>query len=1130
MKKIFYFQLSESQSWVNKTTRIMKICLILLLISFHAGASTVNSPIVNVSLSMKNVTVKDVIKSVRQQTGFEFSYDIKLLSTKIESVNIDAKDTHISDVLAQVFHKTGIAFQIKENRVFLFVKKADNSSLNNLIPAQQDKIKVKGKVVNESNMSIVGANIVLKGTFKGVISNLKGEFEIEVNSLKDTLEVSFLGYNSQILPINNQAYINVTLSEDIEAISEIVVIGYGTQRKTDITAAVGSVQPGETNTRPVLSPDQLIQGRISGVVVSQGSGVPGSSSRVSIRGVGSLSASTEPLYVIDGIPVTNTSADMGSFGTGISTLAMLNPDDIKSIDVLKDAASASIYGSRATNGVILITTKKGETGQAKITANISSGISRFARLDKIKMADSDLYIEVINEAKDNFNIQNGYMPGSSGYQKHINNPYYGISDVDWMELVTRNALSYKANVSVSGGNDKTKYYISGNYTNQEGVFMDNSLQKYGLKLNLSSNIVNRLTIGTNANIGYSHNNRIPSGTSLGTNIIPRVLEQRPFDRPFKPDGTYYKGNTSEMLNHNPIQGIKEEDVYLKNYRMLGDIFAKIDITEFLSFKTSYGADVLYTEDYVYFKKNHMYSSGVGKLFEGKRLNTNTIVENIASYKHRFGFLMFDYLLGHSFQETMTSVSNIQSFGFASESLDVASAAAEIQDASSNLYGVSMQSFYTRALLNWRNRYLLNLSVRTDGSSRFAPEHRYGWFPSASFAWNISQEPFWKIKKTGLKLRISSGTTGNQEGIGAYAYQELLAAGYNYMENPGISISSQANPDLTWEKAHQYDAGFDLRLLDGKITLTADYFVKKTANLLYRKPVYATSGFTSVMSNIGSMHNEGYEAAVKTNFKFLNLKWECDLNVAVIRNELTSLIDDQPIMIGSYHVLKVGEEVGSFYLYKQLGVYQTDEEVPASLYESGVRAGDVIYDDVDGNGIINADDRQIVGSANPKFTGGFNNTFRYKGFDLSLFFTFSYGNKVYSAWTGGYRLGHGLWPMLESEALKRWTGPGTSNTTPRAMWGHAYNSTSFASTRFLMDGSFIRFRSLVLGYTIPQKWSSAFKVKRLRVYFQADNLYLFTKYPLLDPEVSTSLSSTTFGQDFMLSPQPQSINFGANINF
>ena len=1068
-----------------------------------------------ISFPQKSMTLAEAFADIERQSGMKIAYNEAHVDLKrIVSTETAKGGVKLDEALELVLSGTDVTYKI-HGRQILIVKRPE--------PVKR---RYTGVVTDQRSQPIVGATVVIKGTTVGTSTGGDGAFALTAPE-GATLSVSYLGFQNQELRLGTASTLKITLSEDSKKLEEVVVVGYGTLQKRDVSSAIGTYKPQEMSARQALSVDELLQGRIPGVNITSASGVPGSQNRVSIRGIGSLTAGNEPIYVIDGIPMRNSSGDTGAWSAqSVNGLADFNPDDIESIEVLKDAASAAIYGSRATNGVILITTKSGRKGKARVSVNASTSLSYLPRTDRLDMADADLYLEVMNEAVDNYNLQTG------GTQARYTNPFPGKKQVKWLDMLLRTAKTYNAGVSISGGTDKLNYYISGNFKHNEGVFIGNQLDKYNFKANINGSVRKWLDVGTNITLGYTDNNRITTGYNIGTSLIPRALEQRPWDEPYKPNGEYNKGG-AELMNHNPIQAINEENVFVRNYRVLGNAYLKFNIAKGLTFKTSFGGEFVHTEEHVYYTDQHNYGQSKGVLTDGRRTLTNLLTESVLNYNHEFDCkLRLDAMAGYSFQLDQASTARQTGVGFPSPSFDVNSVAAEFTDVTTGLTTYALQSYFARVNLNYLDRYVLMAAMRADGSSKFAPGKRYGYFPSFSAGWNISEEEFWPFDKTALKIRASWGSTGNQAGIGAYAYQALANGGYNYNEVNGLGLASAGNPDLQWEKANQTDVGIDLSFFNGALSLTADAFIKDTKNLLYSKPTAATTGFTNYVCNIGSMRNRGLEFTLSGTLARRGFTWRSDFNLSFIRNKLTALLDDSNVVTtDSMHALKVGKEVGSFYMVKAKGIYQYDEEVPERLYAQGVRAGDVIYEDVNGDGLIDStNDRQFVGSANPKFTGGFNNTFTYKGFDLSIFFTFSYGNKLYELWTGGYRMGNGNWTMLKSEAEKRWVGHGTSNSTPRAIYGMTYNSTQFVNSRFLNDASYIRCRNLSFGYTFPKRWMSSVGIESLRLYVQADNLFIITPYPLLDPEVNVSLSATNMGYDFLYPSQPRTFTVGLNLKF
>ena len=1095
--------------------------LLFLTVVLSAVCATASAQ--RVTLDMQNAKLEKVLGQITQQTGLVFNYTRPTINPD-KRVSVSVKQAELESVLRQLFDADGIVYEIKDGKVYLADRKGGVNPPPALSAARQ---RYAGRIVDAAGNPVVGASVVIRESTTGVSSDIDGRFAIEARE-GEVLSVSFVGYTPQTITLGAKTMLTLTLREDTSELEEVVVVGYGTQRRSLVTSAISKVQMNESNMRQVASPTQLLSGRVAGVTTSTGSGNLGSGERMVIRGSSSLSAGNEPLYVIDGIPITNTNANLVDFGEDMSSLATLNISDIESIEVLKDAASAAIYGSRANNGVIVITTKSGKEGKSEVHLNFNTGVTRFANVGKIKMADSGLYVRDFNEGVDNYNRQYGYKPGDSGFKKHIQNPFGTLPDTDWMDLILQTGTFYNGDVSFSGGNVKTRYYVGANYNHQTGVIRTNKMEKMNFKVKISHEFTPWLEVGANVSGNYIKNHQIP-GANSGTTIIGRSIQQRPFDRPYKPNGDYYVGGTDELVFHNPMQILDEETAYIENMRYLGNFYAMFKYKDKFAFKSSVNTDITQIYDYTYYNENHPYGKGVGRIVDYNRTIKNILVENFATYNDKFGDFSLSAMLGHSFQKVTTRSAKLDGSGFPSPSFDVVGVASSLDAYSGSLSNYAMESYFGRATFSYKDRYVLTATLRTDGSSKFARDNRWGWFPSVSLGWNISKENFMKDSDTELKFRVSYGKTGNQEGIGSYAYQALMSGGYNYGNGSGIAVSTFGNSDLTWEKADQFDAGFDITLFKGRVNIMADAYYKKTKDLLYSTPIHSTTGVTSIISNIGSMRNIGAELTINTHFNFGPLSWLSQFNIATNRNKLTELLgDDKPISIGANRALQVGKEVGAFYLFIMDGIYQYDGEVPAEQYAQGIRAGDVKWRDVDDNNLINDNDRQVIGSSNPYFSGGWNNTFRYKGVSLDVFFTYMYGNDVYAAWKiNTSKLGHKN-GVLAEEARNRWTGPGSTDLHPRSVSGDTNNTRN--SDRWLEDGSFLRLRSLTLSYTFPEKISRRLAMKSLRVYFQGDNLWLATRYSGWDPEVSNNLDPRFMGVDNFSVPQPRMFCFGLNVTF
>lgn len=1075
-----------------------------------------------VSLDVKNEKLVDVFKKIKQQTNVSYLFDGEF-GREAKRVSLKVHNKELEEVLPIIFNDQPFDYGLKQG--VIVIKKKAASDLGQVALAQQF---FTGNVVTEQGAPLVGASVKLADGSMTTKTDEKGYFRLSAKSATASVQISYTGYESKTLRIDANETVRIVLSVQQNTLEETVVVGYGTQRRSLLTSAVGSLKIDDSNMRQVASPTRLLEGRIAGVNVSMGSGNLASGEKITIRGNSSISAGNNPLYVVDGVPINTSDLGIFNFGESYSPLAAFNHADIESIEILKDAASAAIYGSRASNGVVLITTKSGKAGRNDIRFNLTTGFSQFVNKDKIKLANSDQYVAIFNAGVDNYNRQYNRQVGHSDYKTRIQNPYKGLPDTDWLGLILQTGYFQNYDAALSGGNTKTNYYFGLGLTDQSGVIKNNAIRKYNLNTKVSHKFTDWLEVGANNMGNFIKNNQVP-GANLGSTIIARAIEQRPFDRPFKPNGDYYVGGTDELTRHNPLQILNEQDAYVDNYRYLGTYYGQASFLDNFTFRSSFSADIGYTYDYTYYNQKHPYGTGIGRLVDNNRLIQNIIFDNVLNYNNAFGDLTVSAMLGHSYQKQMSRSSSIDGRGFPTPSLQVISVASEIFSASGGLGEYALESYFGRGTFSYKDKYLMTATLRADGSSKFHPDHRWGYFPSLSFGWNISKEEFMGANENDLKFRASYGVTGNQEGIGQYAYQALMSGGQNYGNESGISVSSFGNKDLRWEKANQYDVGFDISFFKRKLNVVFDAYYKKTYDLLYSMPIHATTGMTSIVSNVGSMMNKGLELAINTNVPLGGVQWKSALNIAHNTNRVTALLDDElPIAIGENRALKVGESIGAFYLFDWDGLYQYDGEVPKEQFDLGVRAGDVRWRDLDGNNIINDNDRVVIGNSNPKFSGGWSNTLSYKGVQLDFLFTYAYGADVYAEWksTGMANLGANFAKDF-SYVENAWTGPGTTNVYPRALVGLAHNTKN--STRFLEDGSFIRLRSATLAYNFDKQMIKRIKLNGLRVFATVDNLFLLTNYTGWDPEVNKNLDPRFYGVDLFGVPQPRTFSFGVNIN-
>lgn len=990
------------------------------------------------------------------------------------------------------------------------------------------KKNVNGTIVDKDGNPLIGVTIFEKGTDNGCITDFNGQYQLSLSNRDAVIVISYVGYKTQELK-GDQLVEKIVLEEDAVALDELVVVGYAVQKKKELTGSTSSLKASDKKLSVTTSLDQMMQGNLSGVNITNASGMPGGAVRVSIRGVGSINGSNEPLFVIDGIPVSNSdnSGVNGRFGGSVQNpLSMLNPNDIESIDVLKDAAATAIYGSRATNGVVMVTTKRGKKGQ-RTTVNLSASYGLQSLPKEIEMADSDLYLTVRNEAVNNYNTQNNLKPGDNLYKTLEVNPRPGQPDTDWIDLITHDqAAVQNYEVSVSSGSEKTRFYSSLGYFDQEGIILTNRFRRYSLRTNVDHDISNAFQTGVSIALSKTINNRVPND-NVGNGIFTRSIEQRPF---FKEDGRYMIGGV-DIPRHNGIQVLNEQKSKNEWYRVLANAYLTIKLLEGLEYKLSLSGDIRYSNDYLKLTKDHPYGSPKGEITDYRSMMQNYLIDNTLTYTKQIKDFNFTALGGYSMQEINTDASSIVGKDFPSSQFDYINAAGRINSASTTGGKNRLISTFFRLNMGYADRYLFTFSIRADGSSKFADGNQWGTFPSVSGAWRISNESF--FPKDGiisdLKLRASWGMTGNQEGIGNYDSRSLANGGHNYNGQDGIAITTLANPDLKWEKSDQTNIGLDLSLFNDRVTVGMDYFIKNTKDLLYDRPLHTTTGFSSITQNIGSMRNTGFEFNVEShNIMNDRFSWDTQFNISTIKNKLTSLIDEKPIPVGN-HVLQVGQPIGSFYMYKMDGIYQDNQEVPEKLYAKGVRAGDIKYADKDNDGDLTPADKEIVGKPLPDFFGGLTNRFRYGNFDLTIFNTFSVGNDVYATGMGGIdAVGHNNYGMRKDIAANRWTGPGTNNSIPRAMIS-THNTQ--ASTYLLHDGSYFKFKDVTLGYTLPSNLTQKLNISNMRVYLSAQNLWTISSYPGYDPEVSYSVNnSKTMGEDAMTVPQLRTFVCGFNLTF
>jgi TonB-linked SusC/RagA family outer membrane protein len=1011
---------------------------------------------------------------------------------------------------------------------------------------------LSGKVTAAEDGSVLpGVSVVVKGTTSGTVTDTDGKFNINVPSGSETLLFSFIGFQTQEVAIANRTTVDISMIADIQQLNEVVVVGYGTQIKQDLTGNIASVKGDELKNLPVPNFTQGLQGRAAGVFIESNSGRVGEGIKVRIRGASSLSGSNEPLYVIDGIPISTSTFNNNQTGTTTnngSALSSINFNDIESFEILKDAAASAIYGSRATNGVVLITTKRGKAGKTTINANLSYGFNAPTNSHR-GFLNSKQYIDyykqaAINGAKYDYN-RNGNPDGYLTEQDAIDDyssimegrfdRYSGYSDwrklqtdTDWeKQAYQKNPMVRMLSLSASGGNDKTKYYMSGDYAKQDGILIKNNFERLSTRLNLDHQVSKKFKIGMNMSIARTVTGRTSSDNDFGTPM--QIVALAPITPIRDENGQLYDRPTTTY--YNPLLNAENGHYSSTTFRNIGGLYGQWDIIEGLSFRSEASYDVLTQNDDQFFGRltQSKSTNGFGQSDWLRTFNYNT--NNFFTYNKMLGSrLSLDATMGMSYQKSTTDISDVQGQQFPSDDLQKIVAAGKITGGFSTLQVYSILSYFARVNLKFADKYLFSASGRIDGSSRFGPDNRYGVFPAVSAGWIMSEEGFLKGQTvvSFLKPRASAGTVGNAE-IGNYPWQGLWSSD-KYNSNATLYPSQLANPKLGWETTTQYDVGIDYGLFNNRITGELDYYVKYTHGILYNKPTPGNTGFSSIVSNVGKMENKGFEIVINSvNIQRANFKWTTSVNFSQNQNKVTQLdgeVTEVPGNDGRFlNSLVVGQPLGVFYGPKYAGVD------PAN--------GDALYYKADGETTNNYNlaGNYVVGNPNPKHYYGINNTFNAFGIDLSVLLQGVSGNSIING-GGGFMSANGDWFDNQTlDQLNSWKKAGDVTNVPEARWnwsGLIPNGTS-ASSRYVYDGSYLRVKTVTLGYNFPTSILNRLKLSQLRVYVTGQNLHTFTKYPGWDPEVnadyranSSTSGNLNQGNDFYSAPQIKSVIFGLNV--
>lgn len=960
---------------------------------------------------------------------------------------------------------------------------------------------VTGTVTGEDGQPLAGATVSAVGANASTVTNASGKFSLSIPEKVKTLTISYVGLATQQLSVGNGS-IAVQLKSQATDVSEVVVVGYGTKLKRDVTSSIAKVSAKEFQNLPLPSFEQALQGRAAGVFINTGSGKLGQGFNIRVRGISSISANQQPFVVIDGVPVVNQA--LGSATEPDNPLASINPDDIESIEVLKDAASAAIYGSRASNGVILVTTKSGKKGKTRLNVGYFTGVSTpTKRGDFLNAAQ---YRQLFTAAAENVGLDAASEfadnTGTDDWDKNL--------DENWAEEAFQRGSISQYNLSLTGGDDRTKFLFSGSFNDQKGIIIGNRLTRATGRINIDHSINKIFKIGTNISLNQMNNYRIPSDNAfsnpLQLNALPPLQPIRDADGKYN-SATIYYNNLIEFEGKNRNQNV--------TYRTISSVYAEALILPNLKFRTQNGIDFNNLQESQFLGRRTLDGAPEGYSFENQVTSRVFTTTNTLNWNQSYGEHKVDALGGIEYQRGLTSGASVEGRAFPSDKFTKIANAAIISSGSSSETQYRFMSYFSRANYSYKGKYLLSASFRVDGSSRFGKDNRYGSFPSASVGWIMSEENFLRQNKVVnfLKLRSSYGKTGNAE-IGNFSSRTLYTSS-PYADIAGILASQIGVNNLSWENTYQFDVGLDFALLDNRITGEVDYFSKNTKDLLLNVPLPSINGFTNVTKNIGDMVNKGWEFVLNVNVIRRSFSWTTSFNISTYKNEVTRLVSPVPPGQRTLGRLAEGAPFGQFFGPKYLGVDPDN--------------GDALYLGADGKPTNNygAAVQTVVGDPNPDFYGGWNNRFSYKDFDLDIQCQFVRGGDIYNV-AGFFQSVNGdYFDNQTVDQMNYWKNPGdiTNIPQPRLYEGNGAGK----SSRWVQDGSYFRIKSLNLGYNVPRKALQKYKIESARFYVAAQNWLTITNYKGYDPEVNTTyVGNINLGHDFYTPPQARTITFGINL--
>lgn len=1153
MKKILYNILFDKKRLLR-----MKLTFLIASVCLIQVSASINTQGQNVSLKADGKSIKEIIKNLEAQSGFRFFYN-EAFSDLNKTVSLNVNNKPIKEVLDNLFKGASVYYKILENDLVVIAP-----------VTELQRQKITGKVTDATTGEpVIGANVIIEGTTIGVVTDVDGRFSLDVESPNAVLVISFLGFNTERVQATGNAEIAVTLVPDIKSLDEVVVVGYGTQKRSNVTAAITSIASKEIKNIPTSNAANALQGKLPGVVVQQTSGSPGSTPSIKVRGFGSISAGNNPLIVVDGNIVSP------------SVFATLTSNDIETIDVLKDASSTAIYGSRGSNGVIMVTTKRGKAGKTSLNLDVYTGYQQVTK--KVDVLNSQQYADFAKEAFNNAYVEriagakatdpNSMRPQPSERMRYPQGEIFEWFNFDdptkvanlpytnFQDEIFRNAPIRNYQLSASGGTDKIRYMVSGGYMKQDGIIEKSSLDRYTFRSNIDLSVTSKFRLGLDLNPTYRVQENVTSdGHWAGNGIINAALSALPMSPVYSPDGSQWSSQQGLAAPYglpgitNPIANIREYNDQTRMLSILGNAYAEYDILKNLKYRMSGNVSFNDSRQNTYrtsrMPLNQLLppTQATGGFFSF--MDIAYLFNQTLSFNHTIDKHNFDALLGMEATKLYSENSRAGAINFPNDIVQTLNYGT-VNSGNSNKYENSVVSYFGRLNYNYAGKYLVNVSIRHDGSSLFGPENRWGTFPAASLGWRVSEENFLKNLKfiSETKIRASYGLAGNNSFSSNYPYVGILRPD-NYVFNNnlvnGLSASTLANNQLGWEKSLQTDVGIDIGLFDNRIYFIADYYKRTTTDLLLSVNVPTLTGFSNTVKNIGEMENQGWEFALNTRNFTGDFIWNTSMNLSFNRNKVIALgPTGDPIRsgtgVGETNITMIGEPIGSFFGYKQLGVFKDQTDLDSYPHFVDTKPGDVKYEDVSGpNGVpdgkIDANDRTIIGNNQPKFIYGFTNNFSYKGFELSVVFNGVQGGKILNLSRRFFENLEGTSNNLTT-VLDRWrssTDPG-NGIVPRAN-SRTTGQNNAVSTRWVEDGSFLRIQNVTLGYQIPENIIGKIKLQSARIYVSAQNLVTWSDYLGYNPEVSNyetssgQTSALTGGVDYGSYPVAKTFIIGINLGF